>query len=89
MSIESNIAEGCGRSSDADFARFLHNAAGSANELECQITIARDLGYLGPDGAGGLSRQRSEVKKMLVALIARMTTDNGATRSGNRVGRRR
>jgi len=82
VSIESNIAEGCGRSSDADFARFLHNSAGSANELECQIMIARDLGYLEPDRAGALSGLRSEVKKMLVALIASMNSDGGPARAG-------
>jgi four helix bundle protein len=71
VSIASNIAEGCGRSSDADFARFLHNAVGSANELECQIIIARDLGYLTPDVAERLSGLRSEVKRMLVALITK------------------
>ncbi|MCZ6445408.1 MAG: four helix bundle protein [Planctomycetota bacterium] len=35
ISIPSNIAEGCGRQTDADFKRFLHIAMGSAAELEC------------------------------------------------------
>ncbi len=42
-SIAANIAEGCGRSSDADFARFLHVALGSASELEYLVLLARDL----------------------------------------------
>ena len=87
VSIESNIAEGCGRSSDADFARFLHNAAGSANELECQVTIAHDLGYLQSDVAQRMSGLRSEVKKMLVALISRTTAGRNGTPS--KVKRRR
>jgi four helix bundle protein len=70
VSVESNIAEGCGRGSDPDFARFLHNATGSANELECQILVARDLGYWNADTARGLSGKRREVKRMLAALIA-------------------
>jgi len=45
-SIPSNIAEGCGRNSDADFARFLQIAFGSANELEYQIMLAYDLNYI-------------------------------------------
>jgi four helix bundle protein len=69
MSITSNIAEGCGRSTDADFARFLHLAAGSANELESQLLLARELGYLDRDNADRLSQGRREVKKMLTALI--------------------
>ena len=46
VSIPSNIAEGCGRNSDADFARFLQIAFGSANELEYQIMLAHDLKYI-------------------------------------------
>jgi four helix bundle protein len=45
-SIPSNIAEGCVRSSDADFARFLHIALGSASELEYFALLARDLRFL-------------------------------------------
>ena len=42
-SIPTNIAEGCGRDSEADFARFLQIAIGSTTELEYQILLSRDL----------------------------------------------
>ena len=42
-SIAANIAEGCGRGSDADFSRFLQMAFGSASELEYFLLVARDL----------------------------------------------
>ena len=45
-SIPTNIAEGCGKSTDSDFARYLDISFGSANELEYQILLAKDLGYL-------------------------------------------
>lgn len=45
VSISSNIAEGAARSTDADFARFLDFALGSAFEVETQLTIAKNVGY--------------------------------------------
>lgn len=45
VSISSNIAEGAARSTDADFARFLDFALGSAFEVETQLTIANNVGY--------------------------------------------
>ena len=45
VSVASNIAEGCGRSSDTDFLRFLDMANGSLRELQYQISLANRLGY--------------------------------------------
>ena len=46
VSVSSNIAEGCGRQGDRELARFLQIARGSVRELECQLILSRDLGYL-------------------------------------------
>ncbi|XZE35677.1 four helix bundle protein [Pirellulaceae bacterium SH501] len=46
VSVSSNIAEGCGRSSDVDFLRFLDMANGSLRELQYQISLAHRLGYI-------------------------------------------
>ena len=46
VSISSNIAEGSARPSDADFAHFLDTALGSAYEVETQLLIAKNVGYL-------------------------------------------
>ena len=45
-SIPANIAEGCGRNSDADFSRFLQISMGSATELEYHLLLSHDLGML-------------------------------------------
>jgi four helix bundle protein len=68
-SIPTNIAEGCGRASSADFARFLQIAFGSACELEYQLLLAYDLGYLEEIVYRPLNSQLIEVKKMLTVLI--------------------
>src|SRR5690606_10797148 len=59
VSIASNIAEGCGRGTDADFARFLHIAMGSASEFEYQTLLAADLGYLDADERASLASSAS------------------------------
>ena len=46
VSIPSNIAEGCARSSDKELMRFLDVALGSLAELETQLIIAENLGYM-------------------------------------------
>jgi four helix bundle protein len=48
-SIPRNIAEGCGRGTDLDFARFLQISMGSASELEYDLLLSHDLGYLDLD----------------------------------------
>ena len=81
-SIPTNIAEGCGRESSADFARFLQIAMGSASETEYLILLARDLEYLTEDQYAELSDTTIRVKKMLTALLksirmsSRPETDN-------------
>lgn len=72
-SIGSNIAEGCGRGSEAELARFMSIAAGSASEAEYQLLLARDLGYLTPRAHEDLHTEISEVKKMLNSFIQKLS----------------
>ncbi|MFB1489280.1 MULTISPECIES: four helix bundle protein [unclassified Thiocapsa] len=74
VSVASNIAEGSGRRSDADFARFLSMAFGSASEVEYQALLAKDLGYLSDPEHQEVRDRISEVKRMLASLIKRLTT---------------
>jgi four helix bundle protein len=72
-SVPSNIAEGCGRETDKDLARFLSIAAGSASETEYQLLLAHDLGYLPAPNHQQLADQIVEVRRMLYAFIQRLT----------------
>ena len=69
VSVPANIAEGCGRGSDADFARFLHISAGPANELQYHLLLARDLGFLERSKHAKLDTQVDTVKGLLATLI--------------------
>lgn len=74
-SIGANIAEGCGRSNNGDFQRFLQNAMGSASELEYHLLLSRDLDYLPQEQYLELNKQLAEVKRMLVALTRKVSID--------------
>jgi four helix bundle protein len=74
-SVAANIAEGCGRRTDADFSRFLQNAFGSASELEYHLILAHDLHYLGDSEYEDRSSQAVEVKKMLASLMRKLNAE--------------
>ena len=75
MSIPTNIAEGCGRFTDADFARFLQIAMGSASETEYQLILARDLGFLPNNAYEKLHIEGEEIKRMLASLLKTIRAD--------------
>ncbi len=75
MSIPTNIAEGCGRNTDAEFARFLQIAMGSACETEYQLLLSLDLGFVLQDEYKNLQDVLEEVKRMLSALLKTLRTN--------------
>ena len=74
-SVPANIAEGCGRRTAADFARFVQIALGSASELEYHLVLAADLGILPHDEYSELEGAVIEVKRMLTGLIKKLMAD--------------
>jgi four helix bundle protein len=75
-SIPANIAEGCGRATDGDFARFLQIALGSASELEYHLLLARDLGFLSSSNYEHLNNEATEIKRMLTSFIQKLKADS-------------
>jgi len=73
-SVPSNIAEGSARGGAKEFGQFLAVALGSATEVEYQLLLARDLGYLTEPSHRLLEGRLVEVKKMLVSLRSRVLT---------------
>lgn len=71
-SIPTNIAEGCGRNTERDFARFLDNAMGSASELEYQLILAHDLEYIEHDSFEKTILELTEIRRMLNAFMQKL-----------------
>ncbi|HEV2988304.1 MAG TPA: four helix bundle protein [Candidatus Angelobacter sp.] len=67
LSVGANIAEGCGRRSGGEFARFLQIARGSASELEYHRLVARDLKLLTQDAYHSFEKKLVEVQRMLTS----------------------
>lgn len=77
-SIPTNIAEGCGRHTPLDLARFLSYAMGSSSELETQILLSRDLGYIATADFERLISSLSEVSRMLNSLHRKVVAQKAA-----------
>jgi len=69
VSVASNIAEGHGRLTDSQFRHFLGNARGSLYEMQTQVELAIDLGYLDKEKGGRLMEQAQEVGRILNGLL--------------------
>lgn len=71
-SIPSNIAEGCGRNSNPDFKRFLTISVGSSSELEYQLFLSHDLGFIPVTLFKELETETIRLRKMIYALIKKL-----------------
>jgi len=76
MSMGANLAEGCGRQTTPELARFVRIAMGSASELDYHLLLAHDFGYLQSDEHKGLSHELTRIRKMLASLLT--TLESGA-----------
>jgi four helix bundle protein len=70
VSVPSNIAEGRGKRSTGDYIRFLNIAYGSAAELETQLIISKNLGYMSSEKLEPICMDINRICRMLNGLIA-------------------
>ncbi len=71
-SIPTNIAEGCGRGTNKEFAQFLQIAIGSAYELDYQILLAKDLEYIDKNTYSELNDEIIRLQKQIAALLIKV-----------------
>ncbi|MGH9590499.1 MAG: four helix bundle protein [Terracidiphilus sp.] len=87
VSIAGNVAEGYGRLTDSQFRHFLGNARGSLYEMQTQMELAADLGYLDKEAEHQLMEQGSEVARLINGLLIELrssaNTGNQAANSTN------
>jgi four helix bundle protein len=72
VSVPANIAEGCGKDSDAELKRYFLISMGSASELEYLLLLAHDLGYLPKNTFQSMTNNLIEIRKMLNAFIQKL-----------------
>lgn len=73
VSIPSNIAEGCKRSTKKDFRSFLHTALGSVAETETQLLLCKNLGLVESVDITNILQQILELQKMLISFIKKLS----------------
>jgi four helix bundle protein len=69
VSIGANLAEGCGRRTSTELARFVRIAMGSASELDYHLLLCRDLDFMSDDDFTSSAAKLTEVRKMLTSFL--------------------
>ena len=82
MSIGANLAEGCGRQTAAELARFVRISTGSASELDYHLLLAHDFAFLQPDDYRKLCHELTRIRKMLASLLATLESGGRAKAAG-------
>lgn len=75
VSTSSNIAEGAAKPSDAEFAHFLDTSLGSAYEVETQLLIAKNVGYVSLEWYNSLTNELNEIERQITGLISTIRKD--------------
>ena len=81
VSIPTNIAEGCGRETDAELARFCQIATGSASEVEYLLLLSHDLGLIKDPEYEPYNQEVNEVKRMLISFLFKLRPNRNKPQS--------
>jgi len=81
-SVGANLAEGCGRQTTPELARFVRIAMGSASELDYHLLLVRDLGYLGAEEHRQMCGELTRVRKMLASLLGSLESNQKTKSAG-------
>jgi four helix bundle protein len=84
LSVPTNIAEGAGKLSNAEFRRFLEIALGSASEMLYHLLVARDIGLIEAARHEEFSSRAVEIRRMLSGLIERVRAKHAADEASRR-----
>lgn len=76
VSIPTNIAEGCGRSTDKEFARFIEISIGSANETEYLLLLSCDLGFTSENQILNLNAKLNLTRQKIIQLRKKLLNNN-------------
>jgi four helix bundle protein len=85
VSVPSNIAEGHGRLTDSQFRHFLGNARGPLYEMQTQLELVGDLGYLDERLVRELMDQGGEVARLINGLVSALGRDKSGEEKENQV----
>ncbi len=76
VSVPTNIAEGCGRTTETELTRFMDISLGSLNEIEYLLLLSMELGYIEKEVYQNLSKEVIEIRKMLTAFVKTVHKSN-------------
>lgn len=76
VSVPTNICEGCGKTSEKDFARFLGISFGSCQEVEYLTLLSRDLGFMDIYSYDLIQSEITSIKKQLYHLIKKLNAES-------------
>jgi four helix bundle protein len=86
VSVPSNIAEGYGRGARREYVRFLRTARGSLYEVQTQLLLAQDLGYLSEEAAGEAMKPAIQCCQLLNGLLRGLAGRKGADEEAKSAG---